>query len=197
MSVRPATCLEGRACEHKLLPCFSAAVLELPSSLFTFADLGYRPRYRTASLQASSPKTFLPDAFWSLLIAWSSLTSFFGIVFSEISRSNTANLELKVRIESAKSFSCSFKSSLPFMACNVSWPKLPPTLRRIVTVWLHSQSSRTREELPALIASNICSHHAITKALPSRRAKPSGNDWGWRSVKDCRWHWTTPGEEST
>ena len=36
----------------------------------------YRSRYRTASLQASFPKTFLPEAFWSLLIGGSASCSF-------------------------------------------------------------------------------------------------------------------------
>ena len=74
-------------------PSFSVAVLEAfyhalqspeaaaafsPSlgGLPTSADLGYRSRYRTASLQASFPKTFLPEAFCSLLIAGSASCSF-------------------------------------------------------------------------------------------------------------------------
>ena len=54
----------------------SCRLLSKSGGLPTSADLGYRSRYRTASLQASFPKSFLLEAFWSLVIVWSASCSF-------------------------------------------------------------------------------------------------------------------------
>ena len=63
------------------LPCSSKSgcgcrLLSKSGGLPASADLGYRSRYRTASLQASFPKVFVPEACWSSVIALSASCSF-------------------------------------------------------------------------------------------------------------------------
>jgi hypothetical protein len=63
------------------LPCSSKSgsscrLLSKSGDLSISADLGYCSKYRTASLQESFPKIFLPEAFRSLLIIFSASCSF-------------------------------------------------------------------------------------------------------------------------
>ena len=73
MSVRPPTWLEGRTWEHKPLPyffrsrfgCFLPWSSKSGSSCRLLSKSAGLSRYRTASLQASFPQIFLPEAFSS------------------------------------------------------------------------------------------------------------------------------------